>query len=208
MTATQLGILALFTATALLASQPAPGWTDAGNKNGVALSFRDVRQLQAREVRAIAELPHPPGQIIPVACDFTQPLDPDTREARIVSGEAGGRYEIYLRYAPRFMVVSARDVVIEVQPQANGCAWTEVAGRMPAQPGAVRMPVLRGSWTVEAIDPSRSRVTYQITVRPGGSIPDWMVRRGAANALPAVIARVARCLSSPERPNGRCPKPS
>jgi len=208
MTAIRLGILALFTATALDASQPAPAWTDAGNRNGVALSFRDDPQLNAREVRAVAELPHLPGQIIPVACDFTQPLDPDTREARVVSGEPGGRYEIYLRYAPRFMVVSARDVVIEVQPQANGCAWTEVDGRMPAQSGAVRMPLLRGSWTVEAIDPSRSRVTYKITVRPGGSIPDWMVRRGAASALPAVIARVARCLSSPERPNGRCPKPS
>jgi len=59
MTATRLGILALFTATALHASQPAPAWTEAGNKNGVALSFRDDPQLRAREVRATAELPHP-----------------------------------------------------------------------------------------------------------------------------------------------------
>ena len=156
----RLSTLILATSLAL-AAQAEPGWTDAGTKDGVTLAFRDDPQLNAREVRAVAELPHAPGQIIPVVCDFTQPLDPDTREARVLSGDLGGRYEIYLRYAPRFLVVSARDVVIEVRPQANGCAWSEVDGRVPPQSGAVRMPLLRGSWTVEPIDASRSRVTYR-----------------------------------------------
>jgi len=205
MIAARLSILMLATSVALQAAQAAPGWTDAGTKGAVTLAFRDVPQLNAREVRAVAELPHAPGQIIPVVCDFTQPLDPDTREARILSGDLGGRYEIYLRYAPRFLVVSARDVVLDIQPQANGCAWSEVEGRLPPQSGAVRMPLLRGSWTVEPIDGARSRVTYQIAVRPGGSIPGWMVRRGAVSALPEVIRRVAGCLASPERRAGRCP---
>jgi hypothetical protein len=104
-------------------------------------------------------------------------------------------------------VVSARDVVLDVRREANGCAWTEVDGRVPPQSGAVRMPLLRGSWTVEPIDPSRSRVTYDIAVRPGGSIPGWMVRRGAVGALPEIIGRVARCLSSPEGRDGRCSTP-
>ena len=183
-------------------------WTEAGIKNGVSLAFRDDPQLDARQVRGVAELPHAPGEIVPVVCDFTQILDPDTREARVFSGEIGGRYEIYLRYAPRFLVVSARDVVLDVRPEAYGCAWSEVAGHVPPQSGAVRMPLLRGSWTVEPIEASRWRVMYQIAVRPGGSIPGWMVRRGAASALPEVIGRVARCLSSPARRDGRCPKPS
>ena len=208
MIAASLSILFLFSSMAIDAAQPDQGWTDAGIKNGVTLAFRDDPQLDARQVRAVAELPHAPGQIIPVVCDLTQVLDPDTRETRVLSGEIGGRYEIYLRYAPRYVVVSARDVVLDVRPEADGCAWSEVAGRVPPQSGAVRMPLLRGSWTVEPIDASRSRVTYQIAVRPGGSIPGWMVRRGAASALPDVIGRVARCLSSPERRDGRCPKPS
>ena len=203
----RLSMLLLFAAMTAAAAQPDQGWTNAGTKDGVALAFRDDPQLNAREVRAVAELSHPPGRIIPVVCDFTQALDPDTRETRVLSGEIGGRYEIYLRYAPRYLVVSARDVVLDVRREANGCAWSEVAGRVPPQTGAVRMPLLRGSWTVEPLDASRSRVTYQIAVRPGGSIPGWMVRRGAVNALPEVIGQVARCLSIPEWPNGRCPKP-
>ena len=201
-------MLLLVALMTVAAAQSDQGWTPAGIKNGVSLAFRDDPQLNARQVRAIAELPHAPGQIIAVVCDFTQTLDPDTREARILSGEIGRRYEIYLRYASRFMVVSARDVVIDVRQEAAGCAWSEVDGRVPAQSGAVRMPLLRGSWTVEPIDASRSRVTYQIAVRPGGSIPGWMVRRGAAGALPDVIGRVARCLSNPNRRDGRCPNPS
>jgi hypothetical protein len=201
-----MSILILFTWIVIAATHADQGWTAAGVKNGVTLTFRDDPQLDARQVRAVAELPHAAAQIIPIVCDFTQSLDPDTREARVLSGELSGRYEIYLRYAPRYMVVAARDVVLEIRPEASGCAWSEVAGRVPPQSGAVRMLLLRGSWTVEPIDASRSRVTYQIAVRPGGSIPGWMVRRGAASALPDVIGRVARCLSSAERRGGRCPK--
>jgi len=204
MIAACLSTLILATAVALHAAQAEPGWTDAGTRDGVTVAFRDDPQLNAREVRAVAELPHAPGQIIPVVCDFTQPLDPDTREARVLAGDLGGRYEIYLRYASRFLVVSARDVVLEIRPQPNGCVWSEVEGGLPPQSVAVRMPLLRGLWTVEPIDPARSRVTYQIAVRPGGSIPGWMVRRGAVSALPEVIKRVARCLSSEERRDGRC----
>ena len=208
MIAARLSVLLLLASMAMAAAQIDQGWTGAGVKNGVTLEFRDDSQLNARQVRAMAELPHAPEQIIPIVCDFTQALDPDTREARVLSGAIGGRYEIYLRYAPRYVVVSARDVVLDVRPEANGCAWSEVGGRVPPQSGAVRMPLLRGSWTVEPIDAARSRVTYQIAVRPGGSIPGWMVRRGAAGALPDVIGRVARCLSNSERRDGRCPKPS
>jgi hypothetical protein len=208
MIAARLSILFLFASMAVDAAPTDQRWTAAGVKNGVTLTFRDDPQLNTRQVRAVAELPHAPGRIIAVVCDFTQILDPDTRETRVLSGEIGRRYEIYLRYAPRYLVVSARDVVLDVRREANGCAWSEVADRVPPQSGAVRMPLLRGSWTVEPIDTSRSRVTYQIAARPGGSIPSWMVRRGAVSALPEVIGHVGRCLSDPERRDGRCPKPS
>ena len=208
MPAAALLVLLLFASITLDAAQLEEVWQDAGVRNGVRLSFRDDAELNARQVRAVAELPHPPDEIIDVVCDFTQLLDPDTRESRVLAGDIGADYEIYLRYAPRYMVVSARDVVVRVEPEDNGCLWSEVTGRLGAQSGAVRMPLLRGSWSVERIDAARSRVTYQIAVNPGGSIPGWMVRRGAVSALPEVIRRVAHCLSIPERPEGRCPKPA
>jgi hypothetical protein len=189
--------------TALRASQD---WVTSGVNDGVALAFRDVPSLDAREVRAIAAIPHAAERILPIVCDFTQALDPDVREAKMLSGDVGTRYSIYLRYAPRYVVVAARDVVIDVRRESNGCTWSEIAGPMERRPGTVRMPLLRGSWVVEALEPSRTRVTYQIAVKPGGSVPGWLVRRGATSALPRVIEQVTRCLSSTTAA-GRCSAP-
>ena len=197
------GTLACITVvlTAIHAGQE---WVSSGVKDGVALAFRDVPSLDAREVRAIAEIPHAVERILPIVCDFTQVLDPDVREAKVLSGEVSSRYTIYLRYAPRYVVVAPRDVVIDVRRQSNGCTWSEIPGPMEQRSGIVRMPLLRGSWVVEALEPSRTRVTYQIVVKPGGSIPGWLVRRGAASALPRVIEQVTRCLSSTVPAAGRC----
>jgi Polyketide cyclase / dehydrase and lipid transport len=64
----------------------------------------------------------------------------------------------------------------------------------------VRMPLLRGSWTIEPLDATRSRVVYQVAVDPGGRLPGWLVRRGAVSALPDVIEQVRRRLGAGGHP--------
>ena len=179
-------------------------WIDAGAKDGVVLAFRDDPNLGAREVKAAAEISHPADRITAVVCDFTQVLDPDLREAKLISGDLASDYRIYLRYSPRYVVVAARDVVIDVRRTSTGCTWSETSAQIEARSGTVRMPLLRGAWLVEPLGVSRSRVTYQIAVKPGGSIPGWLVRRGAASALPAVIKQVERCLSGTTAVGARC----
>jgi ribosome-associated toxin RatA of RatAB toxin-antitoxin module len=171
-------------------------WTSAGTKDGVTLAFRDDPALAAREVRATTELPFPAQRIFDLVCDLSQyqTLVPGVQEARLISGTTPVDYEIYFRYSPRFLVVAARDVVVRVReesrPSVLGCRWEEVSERMAHQPNAVRMRLLRGSWTLEAIEPSRTRVTYQVAANPGGRLPGWLVRRGAASAVPEVIQQV------------------
>lgn len=199
-----VAVAGVMTLTAPSAQDAARPWVAGDTKDGVAVAFRDDEQLRVREVRATTEVSHAAARVIALACDFTQQLDPDVREARLLSGDLATRYTIYLRYAPRFVVVASRDVAIEVRRQPGGCEWAEQQHSAPP-PGTVRMPLLRGSWIVEPVADARSRVTYQIAVNPGGSIPRWMVRRGAASALPDVIRRLDRCLSSIKREtNGRC----
>jgi hypothetical protein len=172
-------------------------WEDSGTRKGTTLAFRDNQLLNAREVRGTSELPFAVGAIAPFVCDFQNytKLLPDVREARLVDGMIPADYEIYLRYAPRFLVVAARDVVLRVRAEAGsegraGCSWLETEGRVEPRSGTVRMPLLRGSWTIERIDAERSRVTYQVAARPGGRIPAWLVRRGAVGALPDVLSRL------------------
>ena len=184
-----------------LAQAAAGAWTAAGTTRGVTVEFRDAPQLEVREVRATTELPFPAARIFPLVCDFTNygSLVSGVQETKMISGAAPADYEIYMRYAPRFLIVSARDVVVRVQgrstPQGSGaCEWTDLKEREPERKGIVRMPLLRGSWTIERLDAKRSRVVYQVAVNPGGGLPRWLVRRGAVSALPGVIEQVRRRL--------------
>jgi ribosome-associated toxin RatA of RatAB toxin-antitoxin module len=189
-----------------LAQAAAGGWTPAGIRGDVTLAFRDDAQLEVREVRATTELPFPASRIFPLVCDFTyyKSLVSGVQETRLLSGSAPLDYEIYVRYAPRFLVVAARDVVVRVQGQAaadgaGGCQWTDQQGREPVRDGVVRMPLLRGSWTIEPLDAARTRVVYQVAVDPGGRLPGWLVRRGAISALPEVLEQVRRRLERDSR---------
>jgi ribosome-associated toxin RatA of RatAB toxin-antitoxin module len=188
-------------ACASVAASTDSGWKSAGTRDGVTLAFRDDATLAAREVRATSELPFPVDAIFPVVCDLShyRTLLPDVSEATLIEGHAPTDYEIYLRYAPRYLVVAARDVVLRVQGESAasgraGCSWSEVTGRQPERKGTVRMPLLRGSWTLEPLDVARSRVVYQVAVKPGGRLPGWLVRRGAVQALPEVIENVRKHL--------------
>jgi ribosome-associated toxin RatA of RatAB toxin-antitoxin module len=201
--------LGLFLVLVALGQTSADGWTPAGTTDGVSLAFRDDPQVEVREVRAIAELSFPADRVFPLVCDFNHygTLVSGVQETKMVSGTAPANYEIYLRYAPRFLVVSARDVVVHVQSQStpdgsSGCQWTNLKDREPARRGIVRIPMLRGSWTIEPLDARRSRVVYQVAVNPGGRLPGWLVRRGAVRALPDVIEHVRRRLGrEPHEPS-------
>ena len=194
----------------LLAQGAAGEWRPAGATKGVTLAFRDDPQLEVREVRATAELSFAAASIFPLVCDFTHygSLVSGVQETRIMSGTVPSDYEIYLRYAPRFLVVSARDVLVHVQGRtapdgSSGCHWADLKEREPERKGTVRMRLLRGSWTIEPLDAARSRVVYQVAVNPGGRLPGWLVRRGAVSALPDVIEQVRRRLGEESHASSR-----
>jgi hypothetical protein len=195
-----------------LAQAAATDWTPAGTTRGVTVTFRDDPRLDVREVRATTELPFPAARIYSIVCDFRHygSLVSGVQETKLLSGAAPADYEIYLRYAPRFVVVAARDVAVHVQgtstPAGGGtCEWTEVKARVTERAGVVRMPLLRGRWSIEPLDAGRARVVYQVAVNPGGRLPGWLVRRGAVNALPDVIDQVRRVLTErpPTRPTAK-----
>jgi ribosome-associated toxin RatA of RatAB toxin-antitoxin module len=186
---------------ASLAQAAAGEWTAAGTTRGATVSYRDDPRRGVREVRATAEVDFPAARVFPLVCDFTHygSLVSGVQETTVLSGAVPADYEIYLRYAPRFVVVAARDVVVRVQGASRpdgsgGCQWTHVTGGEPERKGIVRMPLLRGSWTIEPLTATRARVVYQVTVDPGGRLPGWLVRRGAVSALPDVIEQVRRQL--------------
>jgi len=195
-------LLLCISATSITAVDNA-AWTDAGIKNGIALAFRDDPALALREVRATADLPFPAKQIFSLVCDLSQyqAVVPGVQEARLLGGEVPADYEVYLRYAPRFMVVAARDVVLRVQSRAGdgafGCQWSELADRIPERNGTVRMPLLRGTWTIEARDTANSRVVYQVAAGQTRRPPSGLAR----------AARLRQCAGRGDRAGEAMPRP-
>ena len=185
------------------ASPDEGGWTDAGTKHGVALAFRENPRLAAREVRATSEMPFPAEMVFSVVCDFPRYPEfvPGMLEATTLEGTSPADYVVYMRYAPKFLVIAPRDVILQLHggPEPTGefrCTWSELPDRLPNRPGVVRMPIYTGSWTLEPIGAARTRVVYQVAIKPGGRIPDWLVRWGAARALPEEMQVVQKRLAA------------
>ena len=65
---------------------------------------------------------------------------------------------------------------------------------VPEQKGTVRIPKLRSSWLFEALSKTKTRVTYQNEVDPGGFIPKWLVNL-ASKRLPFGTLQKLRKLS-------------
>ena len=83
--------------------------------------------------------------------------------------------------------VRDRDVVVRVAVQRAGPSEVFVDIRNTAFAGApslsdvVRMPRMRASYRFRSLGPTRTLVTYQLQVDPGGSLPDWLKRLVARN---------------------------
>jgi hypothetical protein len=195
-----IALVPLFTIAPRTAAGAPPDetpWEDVGVREGVHLYQRDVTALHAIEVRAVAETDAPAEDVFEVVADYGRYPEfmPGILEAKVMEEESGTR-EVYMRYKPQFLIIAARDVDLRVRltpaPVAglapSRSEWENIEGRFPARPDTVRMPLNKGSWTIEPFDSNRrARLTYQVMVKPGGSIPDWLVRWGAASALPEVM---------------------
>lgn len=196
-------LVCLLSPPTLGASDEEGVWIDAGTKRGVALAFRENLRLGAREVRATTELPFPAALVFAVVCDLSRYPDfvPGIVEATTLEGTTPADYVIYLRYAPRFVVVAARDVILRVRggPEPAGtfrCSWWGLPDRLPERHRVVRMPLNSGSWIVAPLGAARAHVEYQIAVKPGGRVPDRLVRWGAVRALPEEMEAVQKRLAS------------
>ena len=62
----------------------------------------------------------------------------------------------------------------------------------PPREGVVRVPLLRGSWTLVAEGPKRTRVAYVAKTRAGGAVPDFVVAHVGSASPKALIEGLRR----------------
>jgi len=166
----------------LLFTQPtfAAEWDLQRQENGVTIYTRPVPNSDIREFKGIAEVDHNAQMILALLRDSERfkTWFPNTRESKLVERDGDVSVQYSVMDAP--WPVSDRDNVLRSvmsHDDETGQIKIEVAAApnaYPEQPDRVRVNKANGSWILEPLSDSKTRVTFQMHLEPGGGIPEWL----------------------------------
>ncbi|EKF73650.1 phosphatidylcholine transfer protein [Alcanivorax hongdengensis A-11-3] len=95
--------------------------------------------------------------------------------------------------------VSNRDAITLFRRQAGEPLVLTMEGQpdvLPARPGYVRMPYIKGSWTLYD-QGRRTRVVYRQRLDPGGSLPQWLADSVAGNHIEETLKALEHYVRDP-----------
>lgn len=158
-------------------------WKEAGRKQGLLLEKRAVPGSAMPEVRVTTHSPLPAWRIASAlwtdrsASKYAQ----RSRRKRVVLRETADERVVHEQISSP--VVSDRDYVVRQRRSGDGRGAPfrmtfEAANDVgpPPAKGIVRLPALRGSWTVTPTPDGGADVIYLVHSEPGGSVPAFLVR--------------------------------
>lgn len=153
------------------------GWRAAGSKNGVVYEKRAVSGSKFLEFRAVMQVPVAPAEALSKIWSLIVDEPPSSNRRRVLKHSDD---EVVVYDQIDTPVVSDRDVTLRIykvtRPEALEIRFeSNDALGPPPDPKRVRLPVVRGAWTIEPA-PGGSRLTYVCYSEPGGSIPAFMVK--------------------------------
>jgi hypothetical protein len=168
-------------------------WTTTGTKNGVVFEKRAVGGSKFFEYRATTQIALSPAQVLEsIWSSLTDKTPPEVKTRRVLK-RSGDEVVVYDQFDTpvvrdrdatlRFYKV-ARPGVLEVRFESNDALGP------PGNPKFVRLPVVRGAWTLEAAPSGATRLTYVCYSEPGGSIPAFLVRGAQQDHVAADVQQI------------------
>ena len=176
--------LATWTVAAMVlaaTSSHAADWTLGRQEDGITVHTRPVDGSGIDEFRGVAEVDAPAEAIVALLRDSNRFKDwfPNTPESRLLdrNGAVSHQYSVMATPWP----VSDRDNVLrsvlspDTETGVVEITVTADPDHYPEQPDRVRVRRAKGLWRFEPLSESRTRVTFQMHLEPGGGIPQWMI---------------------------------
>ncbi|MCL2448702.1 MAG: hypothetical protein FWD17_07140 [Polyangiaceae bacterium] len=176
-------------------------WRPDGTCDGLGVEKRDVAGSSFDELRVTTTS----GLDLQSVCDaiFAKGLDGRSNvrfKRREVLRQTSGERWVYEQIAVPW--VSDRDYVmhtkLEQGPESGRCEVSFETQNDPSRPpvrGFVRIPVIRGHWSVVPTGSGHLAIAYQVFSDPGGGIPAFLARGGQRSAavdfVKNVLARAA-----------------
>lgn len=184
----------------LLTSGPAGAadWQGVREEEGIVVSSLTQPGEALPVLRGVVRIDRPVDDVLAWIRDVsthTQWMHNCT-EARRVQ-EDGDTIVIYNRTSPHW-AISDRDVVLRsvlIRSSEDGSARVEfrATDEVDLRPddSVVRMPRLEGHYDLRPDPAGGTRVEYQVSIDPGGALPDWLVERSTSD-LPYFTLRNLR----------------
>jgi hypothetical protein len=154
------------------------GWSTFDTRDGATYQKRAVSGSKFHEYRATLTVLAPPADVARAVWSAITDSVPATVKRRDVLSRGPDEMVVYEQiHTP---VVSDRDVTLHFRKSVQGQRFEilfETANQLgpPPASGFVRLPVVRGKWTL-APAANGTSVTYECYSEPGGSIPAFLVR--------------------------------
>ena len=156
-------------------------WSLDKQRDGIEVYTRPVAGSGIKEFKGIAEFEQNPESILLVLRDSDRfkTWFPNCPESKLLDREANVSYQYSVMDAP--WPVSDRDNVLRSETsrdESSGIVAIHITAApdyYPEQDGRVRVRQAKGTWQLEPLAGSRTRVTFSMHLEPGGGIPDWLI---------------------------------
>jgi hypothetical protein len=170
---------AVLLALAASTAEADPAWSTYAVKNGITLQRRRV-ESGYYDLRASLVVDAPPAAVEEAIWSMiTADAGPNVAKREVL---ARSPREVVVYDRVHTPVVSNRDVTVRIRkvPRTDGKIEVQFESRNdlgpPPRKGYVRIPVVRGSWTVEPRADGKSQLSYQCYSEAGGLVPPALVR--------------------------------
>ena len=153
-------------------------WQPEGTRDGIAIFTRQLPGQPLRDFKGIVQIEAPMAQVAATLADVSTMHEWFylLEEAKFLRGAYTLDAHMYMAIKG-IWPVSPRDVVAHVvvrQDPATHAIHIDAQsdeGVMPPQPGYVRIPQMRSSWTLRPASATRTEVQIEGHGHPGGWIP-------------------------------------
>lgn len=160
-------------------------WEVAKEKDDIVVYLRKVEGFALKEFRGVAEINASVEKLVAQLKDADKMKDwlPDCSKSELLEWKDPVQIHYTITDAP--WPVTDRDGYFKFEYTRISNGVKVLASCLPnykaEKEGLVRIPMTQGFWQFEKINDQRTRVTYQMLVSPGGSIPDWLANSGVVN---------------------------
>lgn len=168
---------------ALPAAGFAGDWEVVAERDGIVASQRMIEGRNLPQLRAQGEVRGTPYEILAVLLDVPNyhAWVPDCAVATTLGKPGRWRSTIYTRtdlpwpVQDRETVIDQEVFFVRAPTLVNVTFRAIEAPDLAPADGTIRVNSAEGSYTIEALDGRRSRVTYLVDADPGGRVPAWLV---------------------------------